>query len=183
MICIYSPLNSYDVVLQFTNINYNCFSCPGSFKTDCPVINNYYFYLAFENSECRQYFTEKIFYNAYAKGAIPIVMGPPVSDCEKILPPQSFLHVDNFDSPEHLATEILRISESEEKIQMYHKWRQHFEIVNEHGYFGSKSMHLCRLCEALNYNDGQTKVYDEDSLKLYLDPKLLCSNIIHLWSV
>ncbi|KAL0893088.1 hypothetical protein ABMA27_014727 [Loxostege sticticalis] len=155
-------------------------SCPGSFKTDCPVINNYYFYLAFENSECRQYFTEKIFYNAYAKGAIPIVMGPPVSDCEKILPPQSFLHVDNFDSPEHLATEILRISESEEKIQMYHKWRRHFEIVNEHGYFGTKSMHLCRLCEALNLNDGQTKVYDEDSLKLYLDPKLLCSNIIHL---
>ena len=43
-------------------------TCPGHFKKDCPGINNYKFYLAFENSNCLEYITEKVFWNAYEKG-------------------------------------------------------------------------------------------------------------------
>ncbi|XP_063824996.1 4-galactosyl-N-acetylglucosaminide 3-alpha-L-fucosyltransferase FUT6-like [Ostrinia nubilalis] len=150
-------------------------SCPGHFRADCPKINNYQFYLAFENTRCRQYFTEKVFFNAYAKGAIPIVMGPPILDCEKLLPPQSFLHVDDFASPKDLAMKILELSKNEEKLLSFHQWRHQFKVANEHGYFGTKSYHLCRLCEALNFNDKNNKEYDEDTLKLYLEPKLLCT--------
>ncbi|KAL0893091.1 hypothetical protein ABMA27_014730 [Loxostege sticticalis] len=153
-------------------------SCPRSKNGevgDCPKLKNYLFYLAFENSKCRQYITEKVFHNAFSKGAIPVVMGAPVVDYEKLLPPNSFLHVNSFNSPRELAMEIIHLSTNDDYIKTYHKWRQNFEITNEHGSFGRVAQDLCRLCEALNYNDKATKVYDLDTLRLYLDPKLLCS--------
>ena len=41
--------------------------CKGHYKADCPEINSYKFYLAFENTECTEYMTEKMWWNAYAK--------------------------------------------------------------------------------------------------------------------
>ncbi|XP_041978188.1 alpha-(1,3)-fucosyltransferase 7-like [Aricia agestis] len=149
-------------------------SCPGHFSADCKVMAEYIFYLVFENSECHEYLTEKGFYHAYSKGAIPIIMGPSVQECEALLPPNSFLHVDNYRSAADLANHIKSISEDESKILEYHAWRNDFEVVNEHGYFGSPSYHFCRVCEALNYNDKSIKIYDEEMLKTFLDPALSC---------
>jgi hypothetical protein len=133
------------------------------------------FYLVFENSKCRQYLTEKIFHNAYSKGAIPIILGPPVEDCEKLLPPNSFLHVDDYETAKDLANDIKRISKSNESLLYYHQWRNNFDVVNEHGYFNSRSFHFCRVCEALNYNDERRKSYHLTDLELFLDPKPLCN--------
>ncbi|CAF4844904.1 unnamed protein product [Pieris macdunnoughi] len=150
-------------------------SCPGHFKADCKVTGQYLFYLVFENSQCREYITEKVFNNAYEKGAIPVIMGPKNDDCAKILPPNSFLHVDNFNGPDNLADYIKFLSENEHIMLEYHRWRNDFKIVSEHGYFGTKSFHYCRVCEALNYNDRNDKVYSENELRSFLDPALLCS--------
>lgn len=150
------------------------FSCPGHFKEDCPVINKYLFYLAFENTKCRQYLTEKIFYNAYSKGAIPVILGAPKEDCDILLPPSSFLHVDNYQDPKDLAEDMQRIAMNEESLLKFHEWRRHYELLNEHGFFKTKSFHICRLCEALNFNDPSPKVYSENDLKLFFDPKLTC---------
>lgn len=158
---------------MFTNCDVY-FRCPGHFKRDCPSMNRYYFYLAFENSSCRQYLTEKVFYHAYQKGAIPIIIGPSVEDCEKLLPPNSFIHFDKFESLAVFAQTIEDIASSYEKLLYYHAWRQHFAVVNEHGYFGTKSYHYCRICEALNYNDGERFIYDKDELELFFDAGLLC---------
>ncbi|XP_028168329.1 alpha-(1,3)-fucosyltransferase 7-like isoform X1 [Ostrinia furnacalis] len=149
-------------------------SCPGHTAADCPKLNKYLFYLAFENSKCRQYLTEKVYHNAYDKGAIPIVMGPPVADCVKLLPPNSFLHVSAYDSPRELAMEILYLSINDEYFELFHKWRFYFSVINEHGFLGTTSLQLCRVCEALNYNDNGTKVYDEESMKIYVDRNILC---------
>ncbi|CAH0723382.1 unnamed protein product, partial [Brenthis ino] len=149
-------------------------SCPGHFRSDCNIMSGYLFYLVFENSECEEYLTEKSFYNAYSKGAIPVILGPTVENCELLLPPNSFLHIDNFESPEELAKNIIEISKDDNKLLSYHRWRNDFEVVNEHGYFGSKSYHLCRICEALNYNDRSNKVYTAENLRKYFDPKFSC---------
>lgn len=149
-------------------------SCPGGFKADCKVMSKYLFYLVFENSRCRQYISEKVFYNAYSKGAIPVILGPPLKDCNLLLPPNSFLHVDNYETPAELAEAIIRISKSQESLLSLHRWRNHFKVANEHGFFGSRSYHYCRLCEALNYNTDKPNAYSLDDLRLFFDSRLTC---------
>ena len=51
----------------------------------------YKFFIAMENSRCRHYITEKFIGNALAAGAVPIVMGAPREDYEKLAPGDSFI--------------------------------------------------------------------------------------------
>lgn len=101
-------------------------------------------------------------------------MGPSVDNCKHLLPPNSFLHVDNYKNAQELAEHMLHISKDEKNILSYHRWRYDFEVVNEHGYFGSKSYHFCRVCEALNYNNVKEKVYDEKALRIFFDRNFSC---------
>ena len=63
------------------------------------VSKKYKFYLAFENSNCVDYITEK-FWDSLKHKLLPIVMGARVEDYEAVAPPNSFLHVDSFSGPE-----------------------------------------------------------------------------------
>lgn len=118
--------------------------------------------------------TEKLFYNAYVKGAIPVIAGPSLEDCRKLLPPNSFIYVDSFKDIRALVRELKGISKSLEKIWKYHEWRVHFKVVSEDGYFGTPSVHLCRVCEALNYNDGEVSIYDPKRLNDFFDINSNC---------
>ncbi|KAJ8943262.1 hypothetical protein NQ318_017279 [Aromia moschata] len=133
-------------------------TCPGHFKTDCPDIDKYLFYLSFENSNCDEYITEKLWWNAYHKNSIPIVMGTDRQNYKKILPLNSYINVDDFASPAVLAQFIYRLNETGE-FKEYYNWKRNFEVLNEHGYFKSESFHYCRICQALNYNERQRKTY------------------------
>ena len=42
-------------------------TCAGHFMRDCPDLDDYKFYLAFENSLCSEYITEKVWWNSYSK--------------------------------------------------------------------------------------------------------------------
>nr|XP_045624134.1 glycoprotein 3-alpha-L-fucosyltransferase A-like [Procambarus clarkii]XP_045624135.1 glycoprotein 3-alpha-L-fucosyltransferase A-like [Procambarus clarkii] len=134
--------------------------CPGHFTKDCEALNDYKFYLAFENGDCREYITEKVWWNALGKGAVPVVMGAPVQDYKKILPPNSFIHINDFPSPRHLAKHLMFLASNPEAYSKYHDWRSRYRVLNEHGYFASQVFHYCRICEALNYNDPAPKVYN-----------------------
>lgn len=136
------------------------FRCPGHFKIDCPLIDKYLFYLAFENSNCDEYVTEKLWWNAFAKNSIPIVMGASIEGYKKLLPPGSYLNIEDYARPKDLAQYILYLNTTG-KYKNYYEWKGNFEILNEHGYFQSKSYHYCRVCEALNYNQKKPKVYTD----------------------
>lgn len=120
--------------------------------------------MAFENTNCDEYITEKVFHNAYFKGNIPIVLGTTKSIYKSLLPPNSFIHVDDFASPKDLAQYIMELNSNKTKYEELHAWRKHFSVENEHGYMGSPSFHYCRICEALNYNDPAPKVYYKEDL-------------------
>ncbi|XP_064086684.1 4-galactosyl-N-acetylglucosaminide 3-alpha-L-fucosyltransferase FUT6-like [Macrobrachium nipponense] len=139
----------------------NCgtLKCAGHFTRNCDALNSYKFYLAFENSDCREYITEKVWWNAFGKGSVPVVMGGRIETYRKMLPPNSFIHVDEFQSPAHLANYLMSVSEDASRYMEYHAWRSQFRVVNEHGYFGAPIFHYCRICEALNYNDPAPKEY------------------------
>ncbi|KAF5290794.1 hypothetical protein FQR65_LT11526 [Abscondita terminalis] len=134
--------------------------CKGHFHSDCEKLSKYKFFLSFENSFCDEYITEKVWWNAYNKNAIPIVMGPSKSNLKQILPPNSFIDVNDFWSPTQLGKFLLNLNKSLDKLEKYFEWTRNFAVLNEHGYFRSKSVHYCRMCEALNYNSRETKIYD-----------------------
>lgn len=135
--------------------------CPGYYKKDCALLSKYKFYLAFENSNCNEYLTEKLWWNAFEKEAVPIIMGTTKAILNQILPPHSYIHINDFVNPKRLAHYIIYLNNSPREFEKYFEWKNHFKIVNEHGYFQSKSEHYCRVCEALNYNSKNKKVYND----------------------
>ncbi|KAG7202379.1 hypothetical protein KM043_018698 [Ampulex compressa] len=142
-------------------LNGNVTACPGHFDRDCSALNAYKFYLAFENSNCEEYITEKVYWHGYHKLAVPIIMGAPRNDCERLLPPKSFMHIEDFANPTSLATYLKYLDRHVEEYIKYHAWRQYYSVIDEHGYFGSSSVHYCRICEALHYNSPVEKVYQD----------------------
>lgn len=78
---------------------------------------NYRYFLAFENSNCEDYITEKVFIafklvlkqniNFYKKffryDLIPIVYGAPKSSYKVLLPENSYIFFEDFQSFEELA--------------------------------------------------------------------------------
>ncbi|KAF2883562.1 hypothetical protein ILUMI_22626 [Ignelater luminosus] len=134
--------------------------CPGYVTRDCPLVSRYKFYLAFENSNCNEYITEKLWWNSFEKKAIPIIMGTKPEILNQILPPHSYIHVNDYENPKDLADYIIYLNNTPSELEKYLEWRNHFKTVNEHGYFQSESAHYCRVCEALNYNSKDKKLYD-----------------------
>lgn len=135
--------------------------CPGHFRKDCEVLDQYKFYLSFENSNCHDYITEKVWWNALQKKAVPVVMGGRAEDYRRLLPPGSFIHVDDFETPKDLAEYLKSLASDRDSYLQFHQWRRQFEVVQEHGYFGAPVYHYCRICEALNYNARTPTTYND----------------------
>ncbi|XP_057337504.1 glycoprotein 3-alpha-L-fucosyltransferase A isoform X1 [Microplitis mediator] len=113
---------------------------------------DYKFYLAFENSNCRDYITEKFFVNGLGHNILPIVMGAHPTDYAKSAPYRSYIHVDEFESPRELADYLHRLDRDDELYNSYFKWKGTGEFINT--YF------WCRVC---------AMVHDERPPKYYKD--------------
>ncbi|XP_078681470.1 alpha-(1,3)-fucosyltransferase 7-like [Branchiostoma floridae x Branchiostoma belcheri] len=121
------------------------------------IVSQYKFYLAFESYSCKEYITEKFWHNALKNGVVPIVIGPPKSDYEKFTPANSFIHVDDFESPEALASYIKMLDRNDDKYNQYFSWRTNRpklipEILGQ----------WCLLCTKLiNTSSAEKKVYTD----------------------
>ena len=133
--------------------------CSGSKKINNSekLLFNYKYYLAFENARCRDYITEKSFYNALAHGSIPIVLGPAEENYKKILPPHSFIHVDHFNDLEHLADQLQHISTDFNTFSSYHQWRTDYRLITWKSNYYIDDL-FCNLCIKL-YSDTNPKSY------------------------
>uniref|UniRef100_A0A914WA11 Fucosyltransferase n=1 Tax=Plectus sambesii TaxID=2011161 RepID=A0A914WA11_9BILA len=99
---------------------------------------DYKFYLSFENNNCEDYVTEKYFVNGLQHDIIPVVMGPPRSYYEKISPPHSFIHVDDFRSPKELAAYLHYLDKNDSAYNEYFAWKGTGQFIN--------TKFWCRLC-------------------------------------
>uniref|UniRef100_A0A5K4EP96 Fucosyltransferase n=1 Tax=Schistosoma mansoni TaxID=6183 RepID=A0A5K4EP96_SCHMA len=95
---------------------------PDCFKL---IRENYKFYLSFENSLCRWYITEKLFKNALKNDILPIVMGASIEEYERVAPPYSFIHVDQFESPAKLADYLKYLDKNDTAYNEYFAWHGH----------------------------------------------------------
>ncbi|CAH8562736.1 unnamed protein product [Schistosoma turkestanicum] len=129
----------------------NCgtLTCPKNYSTDglaesCLKIirENYKFYLSFENSLCTEYITEKLYRNALKNEILPIVMGASIEEYQRVAPPYSFIHVDQFESPAKLADYLKYLDKNDTAYNEYFAWHGHGVI---HDYDAQPQCAMCLL--------------------------------------
>ncbi|XP_071444853.1 glycoprotein 3-alpha-L-fucosyltransferase A [Hetaerina americana] len=118
--------------------------CPRSSPERCFRLldRDYKFYLAFENSNCKDYITEKFFVNGLGHNILPIAMGARPEDYMRSAPRNSFLHVEDFNGPADLAAHLKRLDSDDAAYNAHFRWKGTGEFVNTH--------FLCRLCALLH---------------------------------
>lgn len=112
------------------------------------IIKDYKFYFSFENSwHCTDYITEKFFANGLSIGAVPIVWGGLKSDYLAVAPPNSFIHVEDFESASDLAQYINYLDKNDTAYKEYFRWRtmDAKDMPMNGGTFG-----FCQICRALH---------------------------------
>ncbi|KAM9602080.1 alpha-(1,3)-fucosyltransferase 4 [Morphnus guianensis] len=117
------------------------------------TVSAYKFYLAFENSQHTDYITEKLWRNAFAAGAVPVVLGPRRANYERFIPPDSFIHVDDFPSPRLLAAYLKFLDKNKPSYRRYFAWRKKYE-VHVTSFWDE---HFCKVCEAVRAAGNQIK--------------------------
>lgn len=110
------------------------------------VLSQYKFYLSFENTRCEEYMTEKLSKILYMpmedNPPVPIILGPSREHCESMLPDNSYLHIDDFKGPKHLAKYLQFLDEHPDEYKKYLTWRTAFRLRQREN-LG------CKLCQFL----------------------------------
>lgn len=113
----------------------------------------YRFYGAFENTLCKEYVTEKMYYTL-ERNLIPLVYGG--ANYKDIVPPHSYINVDDFDTISELTDYLTYLGKNKAEYVKYFWWRKYYEVAR----FNSK---FCSLCENLHKPGVQhrTKMYKD----------------------
>lgn len=118
------------------------------------------FYLAFENSLCRDYVTEK-YSNVIQNGRmIPVVF----SKNSNLYIPNSFIDANQFSSPENLGKYLIEVAKNVTLYDSYFQWRNQYEIDIPY-----ENDYLCELCKKLQDSKEPSKVYESIEKWLYDD--------------
>nr|XP_037286029.1 alpha-(1,3)-fucosyltransferase C-like [Rhipicephalus microplus] len=120
--------------------------CPLSRGDSCyaDFQRTYFYALAFENSICKDYVTEK-FFTALQYDIVPVVLGG--ANYSQIAPHRSYIDALSFQSPKHLAEYLVRLSKNYTEYSTYFTWKGSHDVSQWHA-------GLCELCTAL-HNRGE----------------------------
>ena len=151
--------------------------CPKSRNEDVcydMIEQTYKFYLAFENSICRevsdrrkfsisellnqlklyfffQYVTEK-FFNSIGRNIVPIVLGG--ANYSAIAPKHSYINALDY-SPRQLAAYLKELDENDSLYAEFFWWKPFYRVVNLHQ---TNRESFCKLCAALHATPIEEKV-------------------------
>ena len=125
-----------------------------SLSSNCHnVFKPYKFYLAFENSVCTDYITEK-FWNALKRNSVPIVLAKDYYGPD-VVPPGSFISVQDFPSVKALAEYLLYLDKNDTAYNEYFTWKQEFAYEQKLRFRYA----ACEICDALHNECLKPKVY------------------------
>lgn len=117
------------------------------------LLRGYLFYLAMENSQHTDYITEKL-WNAVSAGAIPVVLGPSRVNYERFLPPEAFIHVDDFPTVQELAQYLLMLKDNPAMAHRHLAWRKHYSLYRA-SFWNDQ---YCTACSAVRKTRGRRDV-------------------------
>lgn len=137
----------------------------GQFGCYKEIAGNYSFYLAFENSICKDYSTEKLFH-PLLNGMVPIVMGG--VDYSAVAPPGSYIDFSAFRTPRELGEYILQLQKSPEAYKQYFIWKRDYAI--------ERPLSSCLVCEQIHGLFSAPVKRPPRSLYKYLWQDSKCTN-------
>ena len=142
------------------------------------VIKEHKFYLAFENGlHCRDYISEKFWRNSLDYHAVPVVFGPWKDDLVKVAPKNSFIFLEDYESPKALVEHLNYLNNNDTAYLEYHAWRNDavkaFEGGEEFEYVENSrhSESLCQSCLRITemQKSGEEKIIKSYTHKLWAD--------------
>lgn len=149
--------------------------CPKVDKAVCEAIlaKDYKFYIAFENSICEHYITEKV-YHWFGRDIVTIVRG--ARRYENFLPKGTFIDTDHFESPKDLALFLRKLGANEKEYTDILRRKDNYKVVS----VGIRAqMAFCNLCYRIN-NIGRNKNVISNIYKWWNEK--VCLNIDSLQS-
>lgn len=125
--------------------------CPNGQTEQCLLkfAQNYKFFLAFENTLCKDYITEK-FFRTLKYNIIPVVFGG--ADYDRFAPPGSFIDALSFKSPKHLAFFLTGVGKNFKLYSSYFKWRKNYAVT-------LRNKKECQLCSMLHNKNIKSSSY------------------------
>lgn len=116
---------------------------------------DYKFYLAFENSFCRDYVTEK-FFKLLDLRVVPVVYGG--ANYSRIAPPGSYIDATQMGA-KRLAELLLKIDQDDNLYAKFFQWKSSYRIIHDHQSMARRA--FCQLCETLHQDhNSRAQVYD-----------------------
>ncbi|PIK59360.1 putative glycoprotein 3-alpha-L-fucosyltransferase A-like [Apostichopus japonicus] len=104
-------------------------SCPRNSSVCDKKIQSHKFYLALENSCCKEYISEKL-WRTLILNTVPIVIGPQKRDYLNLAPPNSFIYADDFESMQDLVSYLKYVDSNDTLYNEYFKWREVGYVIN-----------------------------------------------------
>lgn len=87
--------------------------------------------------------------HCFRNNMLPIVRGATRAHYEKVAPPNSFIHTDDFSSPKVLAAYLHRLDTDDKLYTSYFRWQNSWKIVDVW------ERTLCRVCAMLHGADSE----------------------------
>ena len=128
--------------------------CPGGQSCFINLKKKYKFYLAFENSVCNDYVTEKFYHNALRHNMIPVVINRGDLNDPTVAPPGCCIKASDFKGARELAEYMKKVANNITLFNSYFNWHSTYTVRED-----LPAEVFCRACHKL-HTDAQTKVYD-----------------------
>ena len=123
------------------------------------TVNSHKFYLAFENTNCVDYITEKVYKILQPQmTTVPIIMNG-VDNLQNLLPPKSYIDVNDFSSAKELAEYLLRLDRNDDLYNEYFAWRSSYRCI--------LNWIPCSFCEAFHGAYGRQNTIFTDTRAIF----------------
>ena len=151
----------------------------GNFSKCSKILRKYKFVLAFENSLCDDYISEKPYRNGLQLGVVPVIMsGANLSD-PYVLPPGSFINAAEFPRVSTLVEFLQKVGSDPKLYNKYFEWRREWDIqlISENeGHEDFSKDYFCPLCIKLHEDDQPKSIenfqewFEQEKCKKYPNP-------------
>lgn len=126
--------------------------CKRNNSTCDQLKKRYKFFLAFENSFCTDYITEKFYQTILDGDAVPITMGG--ADYKSLAIENSYIDALDFNSVEDLANHLKYLDKNDVAYNEHQKWRENYKL-------GKPRSWSCEICRMANEKKLLRKSYPD----------------------